>query len=126
MISLCLQRYTRNLFTSRHPCCSFAYECEINQARTAALNKPGPHSDLSLLYKAQRKLDFLARAAGSLTGVVVCTWLALHFELNLASSGLLDLFLVVLVAVYAGFWEATIASLAAVLSLNYFFCAAAS
>ncbi len=93
----------------------------INQAPTEALQTAVLDGGSSLFRAAKRNLAFLARSAISLFGVVVCAWLASHLELNLASSGFLHLFLVVLVSVYAGFWEATITSIAAVVSLNYFF-----
>lgn len=53
--------------------------------------------------------------------MAVCTWLAFHAGLNLASSGFLYLILVVLAAVYGGLWQATIASVVAVACLDYFF-----
>jgi two-component system, OmpR family, sensor histidine kinase KdpD len=66
-------------------------------------------------------LRSLRGLGADLAGMAVCTWLAFHAGLNLASSGFLYLIFVVLAAVYGGFWEATVASLVAVACLDYFF-----
>lgn len=63
----------------------------------------------------------LSALGSALAGMVVCTWLAFHLGLNLASSGFLYLVFVVLAAVYGGFWEATIVSVLAFACLDYFF-----
>jgi two-component system, OmpR family, sensor histidine kinase KdpD len=76
---------------------------------------------LGSFLRARASSTSLLTLCASLAGVFLCTSLTLRFGLNLASVGFLFLVLVVLVAVYGGFWEATITSLAAVLSLNYFF-----
>lgn len=57
----------------------------------------------------------------SLASLVACTWFAFHLRLNLASSGFLYLIIVVLAAVYGGFWRATTVSIVAVACLDYFF-----
>lgn len=53
--------------------------------------------------------------------VAVCTWLAFHFRVNLATMGFLYLILVIAAAMRYGFWLATVTSLASALCLNYFF-----
>jgi two-component system sensor histidine kinase KdpD len=67
------------------------------------------------------KLATVMLCGCSVAGVFVCTWLAYHFRLNVASSGFVYLVVVVLTAVYEGFWEATVTSIVAVTCLNYFF-----
>ena len=57
----------------------------------------------------------------SLTAVLACTWLAFSLDFNFASAGFLYLFLVVVTALYGGFWVATLSSVVAVSCLNYFF-----
>lgn len=57
----------------------------------------------------------------SLASLAACTWFAFHLRLNLASSGFICLTIVVLAAVYGGFWQATITSIVAVACLDYFF-----
>jgi len=57
----------------------------------------------------------------SLIGLTVCTWASFHFGQGFAFSGFLYLVLVVLAALYGGFWHATIVSIAAAACLNYFF-----
>ena len=57
----------------------------------------------------------------SLIAVGGCTWLAFSLDLNFASAGFLYLFLVVVTALYGGFWAATVSSIVAVFCLNYFF-----
>jgi two-component system sensor histidine kinase KdpD len=54
-------------------------------------------------------------------GLAACTWVSFHFGQSFAFTGFLDLVLVVLAALYGGFWQATAVSVAAVASLNYFF-----
>src|SRR5690349_14182558 len=92
-----------------------------NPVPSEALKPAGLDGTFSVSFAGKQKIVFVARTVISLLGVTICTLLAWHLDLNLASCGFLHLFLVVLVAVYAGFWEATITSVAAVLSLNYFF-----
>src|SRR5258708_23458655 len=70
---------------------------------------------------AQRHVRFLiASFAGALL-VAFVTYFAFALHLNLSTSGSLYMLLIVIVAVNAGFWEATIPSLLAVGCLNYFF-----
>lgn len=57
----------------------------------------------------------------TLVGVLLCTWLSFHLELNLASVGFLYLVFVVLAAVYGGLWDATLMSVISVVALDYFF-----
>jgi len=56
-----------------------------------------------------------------LVGLVACTWLSFHFGQSFAFTGFLYLVLVVLAALYGGFWHATGISIAAAACLNYFF-----
>jgi K+-sensing histidine kinase KdpD len=53
--------------------------------------------------------------------VAFCTWFAFRLELGLATAGFLYLVLVVLAAIYGGFWIATAASFVALGCLDYFF-----
>jgi two-component system, OmpR family, sensor histidine kinase KdpD len=76
---------------------------------------------LAWLHGARANVSALRALGADLAGMAVCTWLAFHAGLNLASSGFLYLIFVVLAAVYGGFWEATVASLVAVACLDYFF-----
>jgi two-component system, OmpR family, sensor histidine kinase KdpD len=73
------------------------------------------------IHRTSAKLGGLRVLCACLAGMAICTWLAYHAGLNLASGGFLYLIFVVLTAVYAGFWEATIASVIAVSCLDYFF-----
>jgi two-component system, OmpR family, sensor histidine kinase KdpD len=57
----------------------------------------------------------------ALAMVAASTWLAFYLGLGMATAGFLYLFLVVLAAVYGGFWLATATSVAAVACLDYFF-----
>ena len=57
----------------------------------------------------------------ALAGVAVCTWVSFHFGQGFAFTGFLFLVLVVLAAMYGGFLQATVVSVAAVTCLNYFF-----
>src|SRR6516164_6834510 len=57
----------------------------------------------------------------SLVALAVCTWLSFRVGQSFAFTGFLYLILVVVTAVYGGFWQATVISLAAAACLNYFF-----
>lgn len=57
----------------------------------------------------------------SLVALTLCTWLSFHFGQSFAFTGFLYLILVVLAALYGGFWQATVISIVAAASLNYFF-----
>jgi two-component system sensor histidine kinase KdpD len=62
----------------------------------------------------------LATSVGA-ASVAALTYGGYELHVNLLTSGLLYLLLVVVVSMIAGFWEATIISLLAVTCLNYFF-----
>jgi two-component system sensor histidine kinase KdpD len=57
----------------------------------------------------------------ALGAVAACTWVSFQLGLGLATSGFLYLAIVVVTAIYCGFWPASSASLAAVACLNFFF-----
>ena len=67
------------------------------------------------------KVQIAAHCCYSLLGIAILTWVAFNLSFTLPSIGFLYLILVVLTAEYAGFFEATIASIAAVICLDYFF-----
>jgi two-component system sensor histidine kinase KdpD len=56
-----------------------------------------------------------------LAGVVLCTWAAFRFDQSFAFTGFVYLVPVVFAAMYGGFWQATLVSIAAAMCLNYFF-----
>jgi two-component system sensor histidine kinase KdpD len=56
-----------------------------------------------------------------LAGVILCTWAAFHFGQSFAFTGFVYLVPVVFAAMYGGFWQATLISVAAAMCLNYFF-----
>jgi len=85
------------------------------------IEQTGPDRLSSLSGRAESKFGTLAHCCYSLGGMVIFTWAAFHLNLNLASTGFLYLILVVLTAVYGGFLEATVTSLAAATCLNFFF-----
>jgi two-component system sensor histidine kinase KdpD len=57
----------------------------------------------------------------ALCGVAASTWLSFCFGGSFAFTGFLHLILVVLAAMYGGFWQATVVSVVAFFCLNYFF-----
>ena len=67
------------------------------------------------------KLATVVPCVAALAGVAGCTWFAFHVGLNLGSVGFVYLIFVVLAAFYGGFWQATIVSVIAAASLDYFF-----
>jgi len=57
----------------------------------------------------------------SFAALAVCTWLSFGFGQEFAFTGFVYLVIVVLAALYGGFWQATAVSIVAVGCLNYFF-----
>ena len=74
-----------------------------------------------LLRTARAKVIPLLPCLLSLAGLAACTWISFRLGQNLASVGFVYLVFVVLVAVYGGFWQATLISVIAVACLDYFF-----
>jgi two-component system, OmpR family, sensor histidine kinase KdpD len=56
-----------------------------------------------------------------LLALISCTWASFYLGQGFAFTGFLYLVLVVLAALYGGFWQATVISVAAAGCLNYFF-----
>ncbi len=71
--------------------------------------------------KLSRKLAPALPCGLALAGLAVCTWGSFRLEQTFAFTGFLHLVIVVLAAVYGGFWQATVVSVAAAACLNYFF-----
>jgi two-component system sensor histidine kinase KdpD len=57
----------------------------------------------------------------ALAALVACTWASFRLGQSVAFTGFLYLVLVVLIALYGGFWQATVVSIAAAACLNYYF-----
>jgi len=57
----------------------------------------------------------------SLAVLAISTWVSFHLGQSFAFTGFLYLVLVVTTALYGGFWQASLISIAAAASLNYFF-----
>jgi len=57
----------------------------------------------------------------ALAGVAASTWVSFRLDQSFAFTGFLHLVIVVLAAVYGGFWQATFVSVIAATCLNYFF-----
>ena len=66
-------------------------------------------------------LKATVRTGGSSVVALLIIWTAYRAHLNLAATGFLELLVVLLVALKAGFWEATIVSLLVNGCLDYFF-----
>jgi two-component system sensor histidine kinase KdpD len=79
------------------------------------------HWRLSLSQRLATKLVVTAPSGLCLAGLAVCTWASFHVGQSFAFTGFLYLVLVVLAALYGGFWQATVISIGAVACLNYFF-----
>jgi len=87
----------------------------------AAISGGAPRTLTPWLKDAWSGASAIAPCLGSLAGVAACTWIGFHFGLSLGSAGFLFLAFVVLAAFYGGFWQATVVSVVAVASLDYFF-----
>ncbi len=71
--------------------------------------------------KLGRKLVPALPGGLALGGVALCTWVSFRLDQSFAFTGFLHLVIVVLAAVYGGFWQATFVSVVAATCLNYFF-----
>jgi len=87
-----------------------------------------PYRPFAIPRAASRLFNKLvAGAAGALpgglalAGVAVTTWVSFRFDQSFAFTGFVQLVLVVLAALYGGFWQATFISVTAAACLNYFF-----
>lgn len=69
----------------------------------------------------KRKLQPALPGGLALAGLAICTWGAFRLDQSFAFTGFVHLVIVVLAAVYGGFWQATFVSVVAVTCLNYFF-----
>jgi two-component system sensor histidine kinase KdpD len=66
-------------------------------------------------------IRFTAHALAGSAVVWLTAYVGVLLHVNFATTGFLHLLTVVLVAMVAGFWEATVTSVAALICLNYFF-----
>jgi two-component system sensor histidine kinase KdpD len=83
-----------------------------------------PLRDRRTAYATPRWIRRLRSALPStlcLAGVILCTWTAFHFGQSFAFTGFVYLVPVVFAAMYGGFWQATLVSIAAAMCLDYFF-----
>jgi len=64
---------------------------------------------------------FAVHALAGSAAVLAAAYFSLRLHVNFATTGFFQLLIVVLVAMIAGFWEATVTSLVALICLNYFF-----
>jgi two-component system, OmpR family, sensor histidine kinase KdpD len=69
----------------------------------------------------RQPIRFVSHALGGSAVVLLAAWVGVRLHVNFSTIGFLDLMAVVLVAMMAGFWEATVTSLVALTCLNYFF-----
>jgi len=84
--------------------------------------------DCILVRDVRNVRQFLQARAGralsggpALVGLAACTWVSFHLGQNFAFTGFVYLVLVVFAALYGGFLQATVVSIAAAACLNYFF-----
>jgi two-component system, OmpR family, sensor histidine kinase KdpD len=66
-------------------------------------------------------IRFIAHGLAGSAVVWLTAYAGVFLHVNFATTGFLHLLTVVLVAMVAGFWEATVTSVAALICLNYFF-----
>jgi two-component system, OmpR family, sensor histidine kinase KdpD len=71
--------------------------------------------------RPQSAVRFAVHALAGSVIVLLAAYLGFRLHVNFATTGFLDLLIVVFVAMMAGFWEATVTSLVALVCLNYFF-----
>jgi len=71
--------------------------------------------------KLGRNLTAALPCGLALAGVALSTWASFRLDQSFAFTGFVHLVIVVLAAVYGGFWQATFVSAVAAACLNYFF-----
>ena|ERR1700733_8547758 len=71
--------------------------------------------------RPQSTLRFMGHSLAGSATVFLAAYFGVHVHVNFATTGFLHLLIVVLVAMIAGFWEATVTSVVALICLNYFF-----
>jgi two-component system sensor histidine kinase KdpD len=86
---------------------------------SAPSHRPDLRKKLASLRIAARRAAF--PGVTCFAALAVCTWGSFHFGQGFAFTGFLYIVLVVLAAMYGGFWLATSVSLVAVTCLNYYF-----
>ena len=79
------------------------------------------HDALRVLFPGRGKFRALLSYFCPLAAVALCTWIAFRLDFNASSVGFLLLMVIALSAVYGGFIQATLTSLAAAACLDYFF-----
>jgi two-component system sensor histidine kinase KdpD len=92
-----------------------------HQGLRATESVPGRSLRLNLARGLAETLRSALPVAPCLAGVILCTWVAFHFHQSFAFTGFIYLVPVVFAAMYGGFWQATLVSIAAATCLNYFF-----
>ena len=78
-------------------------------------------ADLILPRTPVKRRSALGVFSAASAAVALSTWLGYGLQFGLAATGSIYLVIVVVTAVYGGFWTATAVSIAAVSCLNYFF-----
>src|SRR5580698_5766025 len=78
-------------------------------------------SEIETKAEQQSTIRFTAHALAGSAVVWLTAYVGVLLHVNFATTGFLHLLTVVLIAMVAGFWEATVTSVAALICLNYFF-----
>ena len=104
---------------------SRSFSRTFSRKRPIGVAFPGPPRGSDVLtmniHKPHNAARFLGHALLGSAVVLLAAYVGVRVHVNFSTIGFLDLLVVVLVAMLAGFWEATVTSLAALICLNYFF-----
>jgi two-component system, OmpR family, sensor histidine kinase KdpD len=92
----------------------------LRELRTAK-TRPGRFRALDRVRGLGKTLRPALPSGLCMAGVILCTWIAFHLGQSFAFTGFVYLVPVVFAAMYGGFWQATLVSVAAAMCLNYFF-----
>lgn len=96
-------------------------EDDLQQSRTGVIGLRSA-SPVRLAPRVRRiYLIHVSRALAEMSFVLLATLVAYQLHLNLATTSLLQLLVVLAIALKAGFWQATVVSLLAFCCLDYFF-----
>jgi two-component system, OmpR family, sensor histidine kinase KdpD len=76
---------------------------------------------MELKTSRQSAFRFAGHALAGSAAVLAAAYLGVRLHVNFSTTGFLDLLIVVLAAMFSGFWQATVTSLVAFICLNFFF-----
>ncbi|CEF48768.1 unnamed protein product [uncultured bacterium] len=100
---------------------SFVPSGRVEAEEVSCIHSALPRTRQPVAINARERLRAILPGFLCLAGLCACTWISFTVGQSFAFTGFLHLVFVVLAAMYGGLWQATLISVAAVASLDYFF-----